>query len=257
MSTPRAIEAILETAEPDQVVHLASPIDLRRDPSLHASMHRCIVEGGKALAHACESHGVALLAAGTCEEYGAQEGPYRETMRADGVSPYSMAKAQLTQWLMARQEASPLQVSIVRPFLTYGPGQTSPRLIPAAIQAALQQSEFPTTQGEQTREFNYITDMVRGFQAVLRSGVSGELLNLGGGPEHSIREVIERIFTHAGADLNQVNWGALPYRAGEVHRFVGDHEKAQRLLKFQPETGLEEGLRATIAWWRERAVSED
>lgn len=257
LTDTEAIQPIVEESEPDQVVHLAAPINLRRDPSLYSSMHRCIVQGGQALALACEAHGIPLIAAGTCEEYGAQEGPYAETMDAPGVSPYSIAKAEFTQWLLDRHASSKLEATVVRPFLTYGPGQQSPRLIPSAIQAALSGQEFLTTEGKQTREFNYITDMVNGFMAVLRSNVSGEILNLGGGPEHSIQEVIECIFSTADADPNQVNWGALPYREGEVQRFVGNHTKTENLLNFRAKIGLEEGLRATIAWWRERAASED
>ncbi|MEC7242220.1 MAG: NAD(P)-dependent oxidoreductase [Myxococcota bacterium] len=251
------IQKILENAQPDKVIHLASPINLRRDPALRPLMHRCIVEGGKVLALACEAHGIPLIAAGTCEEYGAQEGPYTEVMQAPGVSPYSIAKAEFTKWAMDRFHTSTLQVTVVRPFLTYGPGQMSPRLIPSAIQAALSGQVFLTTEGHQTREFNYINDMTRGFEAVLRSDVSGEIINLGGGTEHSIREVVEQIFLLTEADLNRVTWGALPYREGEVQRFVGVHDKANRLLNFQAKTGLREGLRATIAWWRERVASED
>ena len=257
LTRPQRIESILEAAQPDQVIHLASPVDPRRDPGLIDSMNAAIVEGGKVLALACEAHGVPLLAAGTCEEYGNQEGPYSESMHAPGVSPYSMAKAQLTKWLMDRHESSSLDVTLVRPFLTYGPGQTAPRLVPAAIRAALRGEVLRTTHGQQTRELNYISDMVRGFQAVLRSNISGEILNLGGGSEHTIREVVERIYTLAEANPDQVNWGALPYRAGEVQRFVGDHRKTRSLLDFEPEITLEEGLRATIAWWRTRAYPED
>ena len=57
LTRPHRIESILEAAEPDQVIHLASPVDPRRDPSLIDSMNQAIVEGGKVLSHKVSSTG--------------------------------------------------------------------------------------------------------------------------------------------------------------------------------------------------------
>ena len=257
LEAPAQAAKLLDQSCPDHVIHLASPIDLSRSPTLIKPMNRCIVEAGQSLALACEARGIPLLVAGTCEEYGAVEGPYVETMAAPGVSPYSKAKAELSEWLMQRHALGNLRVTVVRPFLTYGPGQHSNRLIPAAIQAALNHASFDSTLGEQTREFNYVSDMVRALLAATCSECEGEILNLGGGPERRIRDVITDIYRLVGADIELVNWGALDYRKGEVKRFVGDHTKSQHLLKIHPQVGLEDGLRATIAWWRQRAASEN
>jgi nucleoside-diphosphate-sugar epimerase len=145
-----------------------------------------------------------------------------------------------------------LRATIVRPFLTYGPGQTSNRLVPTAIQAALADRGFNATTGRQTREFNFLADMALGLMATANPAVEGQILNLGGGPEHSMREVVEEIYRLVGADSTRVNWGALPDRAGEAERFFGDHSRFQKLLTHRPRTGLTDGLRATIAWWRSR-----
>jgi nucleoside-diphosphate-sugar epimerase len=243
---------LIEAARPDHVFHLASPIVLRRDPALLEGLRARIVGGGKSLAKACESNGVPLVVAGTCEEYGNQPVPFHEDLPARPVSPYSTAKAEFNTWVQDRMVTHHLRATIVRPFLTYGPGQTSNRLVPTAIQAALADRGFNATTGRQTREFNFLADMALGLMATANPAVEGQILNLGGGPEHSMREVVEEIYRLVGADSTRVNWGALPDRAGEAERFFGDHSRFQKLLTHRPRTGLTDGLRATIAWWRSR-----
>lgn len=252
MGAGEASAELIEAARPDWVFHLASPVVLKRDPALLEGLQRQIVAGGKALALACEAQRIPVVVAGTCEEYGDQQAPFHEDLPARPVSPYSTAKAELNAWILHRIQAESLRATIVRPFLTYGPGQRSARLIPTAIQAALKGEGFDATTGLQTREFNFVTDMALALMAAADPQVEGQILNLGGGEERSLREVVEEIYRLAGADSGRVNWGAIPHRAGEVNRFYGDHSCFQKQLKHRPQMGLTDGLRATIAWWRSR-----
>lgn len=245
---------LIQTVQPEHVFHLASPVILKRDTALAKTLHNQIVEGGKALATACELRNIPIVVAGTCEEYGNQAVPFHEALRPMPVSPYSTAKAALNDWIQGRVANHELRATIVRPFLTYGPGQTSPRFVPTAIQAALSGKGFDATTGTQTREFNFITDMALGLMAAGRPIAEGQILNLGGGAERSMREVVEIIYDLAGADPSLVKWGALPHRSGEAERFFGDHSRAQNLLNHNPQMGLVDGLRATIAWWRSKWI---
>jgi len=249
--------ALLAEVRPHQVFHLASPILLSRDPQLLPALRAQIVEGGKALALACEGADASLVVAGSCEEYGDNTAPFSEEMTPRPVSPYSTAKAELTSWIMERCSTSDLRACAVRPFLTYGPRQTSPRLIPTAIRAALKGQGFDATDGKQTREFNYVDDMAQAFLAAGRPEAEGQILNLGGGEEHSMREVVGLIYALVGADASAVRWGALSHRSGEVDRFYGDHSRSQELLNLGARIQLEDGLRATIAWWRCSGALED
>ena len=194
LEQPEDAWSLIEASNPNHVVHLAAPVNPDRDPKLISLMEREIVQATEQLALACEQRNIPLLVAGTCEEYGEQIAPFSEDMPSEGVSPYSMAKAKSTQWLFERHKSHGLRVCVVRPFLTYGPEQRSSRLIPSAIQAALKGDPFPTTDGEQTREFNYVSDMALGLRAAMSPQVEGELLNLGGGEEVSVRKVLEHIF---------------------------------------------------------------
>ena len=75
------------------------------------------------------------------------------------------------------------------------------------------------------------------------------MINLGNGEEHQVRRVVQSIYELAESSVRPAI-GALPYSRGEVMRFYGDHAKARKLLGWSPVVTLEEGLRKTIAWYR-------
>src|SRR5206468_4793116 len=121
-----------------------------------------------------------------------------------------------------------------------------------AIGAALRGEVFPMTGGAQGREFNYVDDIVEAFvRAATTPAARGELINIGNGVQHRMREVAELIFSLVGGSGRPAA-GALPYRPVESWDFYCDGAKARRLLGWEPKVGLEEGLRRTIEWYRHR-----
>jgi nucleoside-diphosphate-sugar epimerase len=144
-----------------------------------------------------------------------------------------------------------LPIVTVRPFLTYGPYQDPKMLIPHTIISALKGKSFDMTGGEQTREFNFISDIVDGY---IKSATSpeaiGQVVNIGNGTEYQIREVVEKILDIMDARIKPAI-GALPYRAGETWHFYCSNEKAMDLMGWKPRVRLEEGLEKTISWYRE------
>jgi nucleoside-diphosphate-sugar epimerase len=254
LTEPEAVQACFERVRPTLVFHLASPVDLSRDPGAFPSLRAGILDATHHVAQGCIGHGARLVAAGTCEEYGAQLAPFAEAMPAMPVSAYSCLKLAATQWLLTLGRVAALEATVVRPFLSYGPGQRSARLIPTAIRAALAGEPFAITDGRQTREVNYVADVVRGIAAAAAPSARGLVINIGGGPEIAVGDLTRRIFEAAGADPGLVRAGALARRGGEVERFFGDHALALGLLGHRPRASLDEGLRITIEHWREHAV---
>ena len=141
---------------------------------------------------------------------------------------------------------------IIRIFNTYGP-RNDPRdgrVVPNFIAQAL--VEQPITiygEGTQTRSFCYVGDLVRGIAAAMFStGTQGEIFNLGNPDERTIREFAAIIVRLTGTNVPIVY---KPLPADDPKRRRPDISKAQKALGWGPEISLENGLEATIAYFRQ------
>lgn len=236
----------------DRVYHLAAAVDVRRDLGLINQQLEYTQMAAVHVARAALDHGVTrLVHVGTCEEYGNGPAPFRESQSPAPVSPYSAAKAAASAFVQMMASAFGLPAVIVRPFLTYGPGQGMNQMIPALIRAALEGRDFPMTAGEQTRELNYVDDIVDGLlRAGDTPGVEGEIFNLGCGEPRRVRDVAQLVLELMGNPI-RIELGRIPYRPGEALEFYCDNQKARARLGYRATVPLEEGLRRTIAWYRE------
>ncbi len=245
------VQRVIRAVQPETIFHLGSYVNVKRSLDDVDEINRVIIGGTLNLIRAVlsETPDCFFINTGTCEEYGDGPVPFREDQLPRPVSPYSAAKAAATFFTQMAARSLGLRAVTVRPFLTYGPAQQPLRLIPQAILAGLLKREFKMTPGEQTREFNYVTDIVDGYLQIARHPeVAGEIINLGNGKEIQIREVVRLIFDLMGNPI-EPQIGALPYRPGETWHFYSDPTKAKQLLGWEARTPLEEGLRRTIAWY--------
>jgi len=239
----------ITASAPDLLIHLAAPVNVARDPSLTEEMQSVIVGGARAVRAGADSlaRAAQLVLVGTCEEYGTIAAPFHEDDAPSApVSPYAAAKLQATREALSAPRSH--RLVIARPFLTYGPGQAARQLVPAAVRAAVRGERFAMTRGLQTREFNFVDDVARGLLAAATTpAANGLVVNIGGGEERPIIDLVRRIFTIAGADPGLIDAGALPDRPGEIPRFYADTERARRVLGHRPRVGLDDGLARTIA----------
>jgi len=246
----RAVAALARRGPFDTVFHLASTVDVRRDKAL---VGRMLETDLRATAHVLTTLAPTarrVVLAGTCEEYGDGSAPFRETQREVAVSPYAWAKISATHLGQLFAKVFDAPVVVVRPFLTYGPLQTGDMLVPAAIRAALAGVPLKMTRGDQTREFNYVTDIVAGLIAVARApGVVGQIINLGSGRPTRVA-ALARLVYKLCSSAAAPKLGAFPHRPGETMRFFSDTRHARRLVRWTPRTTLVDGLRHTIAWMR-------
>ncbi|MFQ5599026.1 MAG: NAD-dependent epimerase/dehydratase family protein [Candidatus Krumholzibacteriia bacterium] len=246
-------DRLIRRLRPQRVFHLASAVNVKRDLQLLDDQVRNTQLAAVYVARACLEGGVRrLVHVGTCEEYGNGPAPFRENQAPAPVSPYSAAKVAATAFVRTLCVSFGLRAVIVRPFLTYGPGQPANLLVPALIRSALEGNDFPMTPGEQTREFNFIEDVIEGMlRAGEAEGVEGEIINIGCGEPRRIRDVAALVLELMGNPV-QLQLGKLSYRPGETWEFYCSNEKARDLLGWEPRTPLEDGLRRTIAWYREK-----
>ena len=255
----RSLLEAVHHAAPVKVFHLAALVNPERRLDLLNPMVQVNVQGTVNLLLAAREAPVdCVVNTGTGEEYGLNEAPFEESQREQPVSPYSATKVAATHIGQMMYRVAGLPVVTVRPFLTYGPAQESNMLVPALIHAALTGQEFEMTAGEQTREFNYVSDIVDGYlAAATTSKAVGEVLNLGNGIEYRIADVARLIVELVGRPV-RLNLGALPYRPAEVMHFYSLPTKAMELLRWQPRVDLRQGLIQTIEWYKQqRLVGHD
>ena len=237
--------------KPDIIFNLAAMVNVKRDLNLANKLFAVNTQGPINLVTACAEHGFeAFVQVGTCEEYGDNPTPFKEDQVPNPVSPYSASKVATTYFFQMLHKTQKLPVVVVRPFLTYGPRLRNRMLTTMLIAKGIRGETLQMTPAEQTREFNYVDDIVEGFiQAALCPQADGEIINIGCGEEVQIRQFAELMMELFEGSL-KVELGALPYRPGETWHFYCSNEKAKRLLNYSPKVNLREGLIKTIEWYR-------
>jgi len=184
---------------------------------------------------------------GSSDEYGDNPAPQNEIQRELPISPYSFAKATSTHFLQMLFRTEKYPVAILRPFLVYGPEQDDNRFIPQIIKGCLDNQKFPTSKGEQLRDFCFIDDIVQAIFCALNSNKAhGEVINIASGKPISIKKMINTIVSMIG--FGEPQFGQVAYRKGENMALYGDITKAEKLLDWRPGVGLKQGLEKTIKW---------
>ncbi|MBI4599772.1 SDR family NAD(P)-dependent oxidoreductase [Candidatus Uhrbacteria bacterium] len=244
------IKDYLKRICPKRVFHLAAIVNPERSLENIEKIIDVNIKGTVALIKALQDIPLeCFVNVGTCEEYGDNAAPFNETQRESAVSPYSASKISATHFCQMIHKVAAIPVVTVRPFLTYGPFQLSNLLIPALIRFCLNnEKEFRMTSGEQTREFNFVGDIVEGMlKASLCKELVGEIINIGNGTEYKVIDVARMIvkLMNSPLELNR----SLSHRKGEVFHFYSATDKYLRLLKPSSFTSLEDGLKITIEWY--------
>lgn len=245
-----ALQAI-RRFDPECVFHLAAYQDVGQS---FAQIEECFDVNAKGTANlfdTCEG-APKFVYISTSEVYGVQSSvPLSEDMQPNPGSPYAITKyAAETFCRMKQRISTPGSIVILRPFNAYGPYQSTKAIIPQLILKCLRSEPVETTQGEQTREFNFVTDLVEGMITAAQhpEPLDGPV-NLAGGEEIAIRDLVFRI-AHFTNSRSPIAIGALPHRPNEIWRMCGDSKRAQSELGWTPRVDLDTGLGITIDWFR-------
>jgi dTDP-glucose 4,6-dehydratase len=176
--------------------------------------------------------------------------PIDEEHPLQGQSPYSASKIGADKIAESFYRSFDLPVVTVRPFNTYGPRQSARAVIPTIISQALTRNEVHLGSLEPSRDFTYVLDTVDGFiRAAQAEHVLGEELNLGNNATITIGELCDKIFYLLGKDPRIVtdDQRIRPPKS-EVLRLQASYKKAKRLIGWEPQVSLDEGLSSTIHW---------
>lgn len=250
---------LLLDRRPSTIVHLAASLSRGESADTRLAQWNDTVQSGRNILSNAREAGVSrVIAAGSVEELGNQEGPLAVDLLPRPKTSYGLAKSLVFDLARFHAQADHLSVDWFRPTTVYGPGQTGTMLVPTAFASAVSGTPAEFTDGAQRRDFLFVDDLITWLLAATdpdRPLAPGELhvYHLGSGESVPVRLVLEHIASaFPGAD----------FRLGRVARRA--HEPADQyappynvgtdssMPAWQPRTPWSEGLDQTAAWWKQR-----
>ena len=197
-----------------------------------------------------------VVFASSCAVYGdLPQLPKMEEMEIKPLSPYAASKLHGETYARLYRDLYGLETVCLRYFNVYGPRQDPGSPYSGVIsifmdKAARGEKVTIHGDGEQCRDFVYVADVVQAnLLAAQRQDISGLTINIGTGKSATVNNLWKNISELAGVqgEPERAN-----FRPGDIRQSVADISRARKLLDFEPGYSLEEGLKLTWEWYRER-----
>ncbi|MBO9688727.1 MAG: dTDP-glucose 4,6-dehydratase [Mitsuaria chitosanitabida] len=263
------IDQLLAEHQPRAIVHFAAESHVDRSIHGPGAFMRTNVEGTFTLLEAARAYWSALQGeaksgfrfhhVSTDEVYGSlkpQDPPFAETHAYEPNSPYSASKAASDHLVRAWHHTYGLPVVTTNCSNNYGPYHFPEKLIPLMIVNALAGKPLPVYgDGQQIRDWLYVTDHCSGIRAVLAGGTLGETYNIGGWNEKANIDIVKTVCAlldelrpdPAGPYARLITY--VTDRPGHDRRYAIDARKIERDLGWRPAETFETGIRKTVQWY--------
>jgi UDP-glucose 4-epimerase len=248
-----AVRELMVHRKPEVVYHLAAQADVRvsvENPGFDAEVNIIgslnVIEG----ALAAGTRKVVFAGSGGTL-YGVPESvPTREGHPQRPLSPYGVSKKAVCDYLHYYREIHGLEFTVLALANVYGPRQDphGEAGVVAIFAGMLLANDRPTIfgDGEQTRDFVFVDDVVDGFtRAIDKAG--GLIVNIGTGVETSVQQLFDQMARAAGYP-EPARYA--PQRTGELRRSALDPGRAAIHLGWKPYTNIEEGVARSLDWFR-------
>ncbi|RKD97377.1 NAD-dependent epimerase/dehydratase family protein [Halopiger aswanensis] len=232
----------------DLIFHHAAVVSVTQSVDEPRQSNRTNLDAGLLVLEQARQEDARVVVASSAAVYGhPEELPVSERAATNPTSPYGVQKLALDQYARLYEELYDVPTVALRYFNVYGPRQQGP--YSGVISTFLEQARAgePITiegDGEQTRDFVHVDDVVR---ANLRAGTTsnvGEAYNIGTGDRTSIRELAETIRDATDSSSPIVHKDPRP---GDIRHSRADVSKAGRDLGFEATVGLESGIRSLVS----------
>jgi nucleoside-diphosphate-sugar epimerase len=240
------VRRLLDRVRPDLVFHLAGHVTGAQDiGNVPSTLMLNLVSGVNLMTALAELRHGRLVLAGSMHE--------TDGIAAGNVpcSPYAASKSACGLYARMFHELYGLRIAIARPMMVYGPGQWDvTKLLPYVTTSLL--AGQPPRVGSGIRELDwvFVDDVVEGFLAVASAEhVDGLTIDLGSGTLTSVRAIVQRIARLVETDT-PIQFGSIPDRTLERPR-AANVDDTRRLIGWEARTSLDDGLAATVAWYRE------
>ncbi len=261
-----SINRLLDDAKPDLIIHLAAQVGGIGANREHPAefFYNNLMMGVQLLHRAWETGVEKFVAIGTICAYPKYTPvPFKEENLWDGYpeetnAPYGLAKKMLLVQSQSYREQYGYNSIFLLPVNLYGPGDNfdpkSSHVIPALIKKCIEASENGASHievwgdGSPTREFLYVEDAAEGILLAAEKYNRSDPVNLGSGNEISIKDLVEMIARLTGYE-GELVWDTSKPN-GQPRRGL-DTNRAKEYFGFEAKMTFEEGLKNTIAWYRQ------
>lgn len=247
VTDPGAMRDIL--AHSDIVIHLAAIADPRACRERPDRAWEVNVDGTRNVLEATPD-GARFVFLSSAAVYGSPEYlPIDEKHPLGGSDPYAMTKKAAEGH--CTDHASRLHLTVVRNFNTYGPGQGGSFLIPQIVRQAIRDARIEVWSRAPVRDFTYIDDTVEAIaRLTMLDGSAPFSMNLGTGEGHSVGEIVDLIARGFG----EVPTMCLDKPVTGSPILIADNGRARALLDWRSSIDLDEGIRRTLSWYRQRST---
>ncbi|MFY4729157.1 dTDP-glucose 4,6-dehydratase [Nitrospira sp. BLG_2] len=245
------VSSVLRTYRVEGIINCAAETHVDRSILDPGSFARTDVVGTGVLLEESRHAGVKrFLQVSTDEVYGTVEsGLSTEEDRVEPRSPYSASKAGADLLVLSYWTTYQFPVVVTRGSNTYGSHQYPEKFIPLFVTNAIDDQLLPLYgDGRYRRDWLAVEDHCAGIELAFFHGKPGAVYNIGGGNERENIAVAEEILSYLGKPKSLLRF--VVDRPGHDRRYAVDNGKLRR-LGWRPVVSFEEGLRATIQWYRE------
>lgn len=234
------------------VFHQAAQAGVRTSVDNPQKVHQINVNGTVNVLEAARKEGVTrVVNASSSSVYGKPEYlPYDEEHPITPVSPYGASKVAAEQYVRVYNEVYGLPTVSLRYFTVYGP-RMRPNMAFTNFVSRCLHEEQPVIygDGEQTRDFTYVEDVVDANEALLETDTAdGEVVNVGSGGRITIAELAKVIRDEIDPGI-EITYDEV--REGDAEHTHADITKARKLFGYEPAVSIKEGARRFVDWYRE------
>ena len=198
----------------------------------------------------------AFIQIGSSVEYGNLKSPQIESARCYPnliKSVYGKAKLLSSIYLIELFKKKKFPLTILRLYLAYGPRQDINRFLPIIIKGCIKNEKFLCSNGNQSRDFIHVDDVVNAILKALTSkNAKGEIINIGSGKPRKIRNIIEYVKKISKGGYPQ--FGKIKLRKDEILKLYPNIRKAKNKINWSPKISFEKGLKSTIKFYNEQAI---
>ena len=238
----------------DTIIHLAALISIPYSYQVPDSFIKTNINGTlNVLQNALDAGISRVVTTSTSEVYGtAQRIPITEDHPIAPQSPYAASKIGADALAISYFKSYGLNVSIARPFNTFGPRQSMRAVIPTIITQLLHKKEkIKLGNLSPSRDFLYVKDTVKALISIAKNNeIAGSVLNVSSGEEISIGKLVELLIAKINPNAQIVeDKDRFRPEKSEVFRLIGDASELQRFTGWKPEFSFEKGLENTIDWF--------